>query len=441
MAERGFRRGVIGLHAFLGATMPVLALHAGSLQDRIDTAEPGAAVVVEGGRFEEDLVLRNPVTLIGLDDPEIRGTGQGHVIHVLAPDVRIEGFSIAHSGDNLSADHAAIFIEADRVVVAHNRISDALHGVYVKQADSCRIEGNRIRGKTEKFVPLRDVMREGIRPVSAELCAVPIGRNQRGNGIHLWNSAGILVEGNRITGTRDGIYFSFTDRSVVRRNGVADTRYGLHYMYSDENVFEGNRFEENAAGAALMYSRSLLVRDNHFTGNQGHRAYGVLMQSVDDSIVRENRITRNTVGLFLENANGNAFAENRIESNYIAARMTASSAGNRFTRNVLGENLHNVEFDQEPALNHWASAEGVGNRWSGTTPVDLNRDGVGEFPHFETDLLGGMRRSFPAIGLLSGSAATAIIRFMEQKTRLPGVPSLVDPAPLTADPQGDGGES
>src|SRR5690606_5719951 len=137
--------------------------------------------------------------------------------------------------------------------------------------------------------------------------AVDLDVNQRGNGIHLWNSSANQLERNHISDTRDGIYFSFSDRAIVRGNFVERVRYGLHYMYSDENVFESNRFAGNAAGAALMYSKSLFIRDNVFANNRGRRAYGLLLQSLDNSTFRDNELRQNTVGIYLENCNANVF--------------------------------------------------------------------------------------------------------------------------------------
>ena len=79
------------------------------------------------------------------------------------------------------------------------------------------------------------------------------------------------------------MYFSFVDRSQVRDNDIEGVRYGLHYMYSDENLFERNVFRNNAAGAALMSSHDIVLRRNRFLANRGHRSYGVLLQTVENS--------------------------------------------------------------------------------------------------------------------------------------------------------------
>ncbi len=426
------RRNARALVLLLAAAAPPASCAAvESLQARVNAAEAGSILRIGPGMHDGPLIIDRALTLLGNGDAVIDGGGAGHVVRILADNVRLEGLTIRGSGAGLSEDHAGVMVEGSNAVIVDNRISECLHGIYVKQADGTRIENNVIRGKTTRVVPIEDVMVKGFRPVSAELCRVPLGPNQRGNGIHLWNTSNNLVTGNRIRDTRDGIYFSFADRSIVRDNRVESARYGLHYMYSDSNVFERNVFRNNAAGAAMMYSTGLVVRRNAFLVNRGHRAYGLLVQSVDDTLVTDNRIERNTVGVYLENSNRNRFRGNRITRNYLGVRLTLSSERNVITRNRFQANLHNVEFDRESTSNRWASEGGIGNFWAGVRTVDLNGDGVGEFPHHETDLLGGVRREFPAVGLLSGSPGLALLRFAEQRLKLPGIPSLTDPGPLT----------
>lgn len=401
------------------------------LQQRIDEAQPGDTIVVDGGRHQGALRIEKPITLKGDGNPAIIGDRSGHVIHALASDIAIEGFTIRNSGSNLSQDHAGIMAEGDRARIANNRFEDCLHGIYLKRSSGGTVEGNRIVGKSVKLVPIEDVLSADARPIpGSNLCAVNLDVNQRGNGIHLWSSSGNQLIDNEISNTRDGIYFSFSDRTTVRGNLVRRVRYGLHYMYSDENVFESNRFEENAAGAALMYSHSLFVRNNAFLNNRGRRAYGLLLQSLDDSTFIGNRLDQNTVGIYLENSNRNRFLRNRIQANYIGVRLTASSQDNGFDANRFVRNLHSVELDRASSANDWAP-DGSGNFWSEARPIDLDADQVSEFAHRESDLLGPLRRKFPAVGLLSQTPALQLLSFVHSRSPLPGVPAITDPAPLT----------
>ncbi len=414
--------------ALIAAALAIAA-RAGELQQRVEAAAPGSVLTVEAGTYEGPLIIGKPLTLSGRGFPRIDGGGAGNVISIRAANVTVRGFVIANSGTNLTKDNAAIHVSGDHALITGNRIVDSLHGVYLKKVSGCRVAGNTITGKTTLPPPVKPAS-ETIVADSAELCAMPLNINSRGNGIHLWNCEENVIEDNTITETRDGIYFSFSNNTQVRRNTIRGVRYGLHYMYSDNNTFEGNVFTDNAAGAAIMYSKGLLVRDNDFSANRGFRAYGMLLNSVDATRIEGNRIVGNTVGVYMENSNANTLLGNEIVANYIGLRFTASSDANRFSRNVFAGNMHSVELAGQSGSNRWSIA-GVGNRWEGSEPLDLDRDGIGDLPHREPDLLGNLRRPFPLAGLLSGSPALGLLRFAHERVALPGIQAVEDAAPLT----------
>ena len=329
------------------------------LRDRIAAARPGDVIDVPPGEHRGPFVIAQSVHLRGHQRAILRGDGRSHVVSVRAPNVVIEGFEIRDSGLDLSKDHAAVHVTAPGVVVRDNRIAESLHGVYVRQADRARIERNVITGKSHTLEPVNPFTSRPA-PGGGELCEVALVQDRRGNGIHIWNSVGHLVAGNVIRDTRDGIYFSFADQSDVRDNDIAGVRYGLHYMYSDDNRFEGNRFRDSAAGAALMYSKGITLRGNAFTGNRNHRAHGLLMYSVDETDILENRIVGNTMGLFIEHSQGNRITGNTVTNNHVGVHISNSSDGNTFAGNVFTGNLHPVETSGTNMRNQWA-VDGRGN--------------------------------------------------------------------------------
>ena len=391
-------------------------------------AAEGATIDVPAGLYRGPITLDRPVRLRAIGAAHLRGDGQAHTVAIRAADVTLDGFEISGSGLDLGKDHAAVHVTGLRAVIVNNTIHDALHGVYVRQADGARIEGNTITG-TRTTVRAVDPFTSRPGPAEGELCEVELNQNRRGNGIHVWNSAHHLIARNTIRYTRDGVYFSFVDRTEVRDNDVEGVRYGLHYMYSDGNAFDGNVFRDNAAGAALMSSKDIVLRRNQFLANQSHRSYGVLLQTVEGSTLQENLIAGNTVGVFFESGHGNRLLANQIERNHIGIHVSDSSDGNQFAGNRFLGNLHTVETAGRNLTSRWA-VDGRGNYWDGAVTVDFNRDGVADLPHRELDLFGTLRRELPAVGLLAGSPAERLLRFVHARLALPGLPGVVDPAPL-----------
>lgn len=400
-----------------------------SLVARIAAAAPGAVVVVSGGDHRGPFVIDKPLRLHGQGGATLRGDGLTHVVAVRAADVEVTGFVIRGSGRRLADDHAAIHVTGSRAWIHGNQIVDTLHGIYVRKADDCRIENNVILGDGTRG-RASDPIVKALKPGENELCDIENIADRRGNGIHLWSSVGHRISGNTIRGTRDGIYFSFADRTHVQGNRISEVRYGLHYMYSDENVFEDNVFSENSAGAALMSSQGLVLRGNRFIANRSHRAYGLLLHTVEHTVIEDNEIAGNTLGLFMENGNGNTVRGNRIAANYVGLRASDSTADSRFFENAFGGNIHPVETSGANAANAW-SVGGRGNHWEGAVSLDLNRDGIADVAHRETDLFGPWRRSFPVIGLLSASPGERLLRFIHSRLAIPGVPGINDPRPLT----------
>lgn len=400
------------------------------LRSALAAAPVGGVIDVPPGEYRGTLDITRPVHLRGGGRATLRGDGTTHVLSVQADDVTIEGFAIRESGQDLAKDHAAIHTTGARTVVLRNDIRESLHGVYVRGAPGARIEGNTIVGRAVVLEPV-DPTLSGAGPDGAELCEVTLDQSRRGNGIHIWNSQGHVIAANVIRDTRDGVYFSFVDNSEVRENEITGVRYGLHYMYSDGNRFARNVFRDNAAGAALMNSSDIELRDNRFVANRGHRAYGLLLQTVERTRIVGNEIAGNTMGLFTENGHANVVEGNRIAGNYVGVHVSDSSDANVFSENQFIGNVHAVETSGRNHSNQWSHA-GRGNYWENAARTDLDRDGIGDLVHRELDLFGDLRRPMPAIGLLSGGPGERLLRFVHARIGLPGLSGVVDDAPLVS---------
>jgi nitrous oxidase accessory protein len=421
------------LLAFFGAQSACAADTTVSLRERIARATAGDTLEVPGGIHQGPFVIDKPLRLLAKRDAVLEGSGKGHVVEIRASDVELAGFVIRRSGANLSEDDAGIFVRGARAWIHDNTLVDTLHGIYLYAAQSCRLERNVIRGRAGSQA-IADPLTEGLKLSPQEMCSVTLLQDQRGNGIHIWNCSKHRIVENDIRGTRDGIYFQFCHDARIERNVIQDVRYGLHYMYSDNNVFEGNFFTRNAAGSAIMYSNGITLRGNRFEANRSHRAYGLLMHTVERTRVEDNTINGNTVGVYLENSTANTFRGNRFTSNYIGLRLAESSDENEFVGNVLESNVHAVETGGRNQTNRFAT-EGRGNYWDEALKLDLDRNGVADLPHRETDLFGAWRRMFPQIGLLSGSPGERAIRFLHTRVHVPGIPGVTDPMPLTNVPE------
>ncbi len=420
---------------FLLGVGPALAQP--SLQTRINAAAPGDTIVVDGGTHEGPFAIDTSLVLLGQNGAHLKGDETTHVVTVAASDVTVDGFRITGSGKELGQDHAGIMVQAPRITIRDNHLSDVLHGVYVKGKDRAVIVENRIEGPptvTRQVTADEARWHEGCSvPSSGGTCEVPLVPAQRGNGIHLWSSAKNTVTHNTVHHTRDGVYFSHTDHTYAAHNTIHDVRYGLHFMYSDDNVFEHNRFTDNASGSALMYSEGLTVRHNDFHSNRSQRGYGLLLQTMDESHFADNRLTQNGTGLYLENSTRNTFEDNVLAANYRGLRFTGSSMENRFSRNVIRGNLNTATVSGASETNRW-SIDGVGNYWGPRGLLDLNADGISELPYRTVDLLGGRRDEFAYVDLLAASPGLTLLEEALRRVSSLNVATITDEAPLLQPP-------
>jgi nitrous oxidase accessory protein len=109
----------------------------------------------------------------------------------------------------------------------------------------------------------------------------------------------------------------------------------------------------------------------------------------------------------------------------------SNSDGNRFSENIFARNLHPVETGGSDLSDTRWNVNGVGNLWDDALELDLDRNGINDLPHRELDLLGILRRDFPAIAFLSDSPAIKLLRFAHQRAALPGSNVIEDRASLT----------
>ncbi|MBP1932454.1 nitrous oxide reductase family maturation protein NosD [Ammoniphilus resinae] len=331
-----------------------------SLQDQIDHTPEGATLEVGAMSFEGNLVIRKAIHLKGAgpDQTFINGDGTGNVITIEAPGVHLENMSVRNSSfnRNSSEEYAAIKIRSNQNIVEDIRITDSYHGVYLSQAHDNVVRRVTVTGRG-----------------SGEIAG-------QGNGIMVYYSNKNQIQENQISDTRDGIFFDYSNENEVTGNDITQTRYGLHYMYSDRNRLTKNKFHSNIGGAAIMHSRGTILEDNQFSLNQGSRAFGVLLQSCDDTQVTGNQFFQNGRGMVIDQSQRNHIEANMIFHNQIGIELWASSMEQVFARNRFVKNTSPVITIGGLSNNRWSENQ-KGNYWGQEFPLaDLDQNGIGDSP-------------------------------------------------------------
>lgn len=381
-----------------------LGRDAPDLETAVRAARNGDVIEVPDGRFAGAARIDKSVTIRGRGGV-LDGGGTGSVLVLEAPDVRIEGLTVTNSGNDVGESDACIYLapSARDAIVRGNELVDCAFGIWVHQTRGARLEDNRIVGRAQ------------LRPTD------------RGNGIHLFDAAGLVVRGNRIEGARDGIYISATENSSIENNTTSNQRFGIHYMYSWDNTLRGNTSHDNVVGFALMESQHLVVEDNAAFGNERN---GLLFRDVRFSKIRGNRLERNGNGIFFYSSTENEITGNRIADNEMGIKIWAGTRRNVIEDNEIVGNRQQVFYvgaeDQT-----WGSS-GRGNRWGDYLGWDQDGDGVGDRPHRAGGFGAMLIHKYPASVLLLRSPALEMLSHLAEGFPMLRTPTIVDVAPLVA---------
>lgn len=368
---------------------------------------PGGRILVRAGTYREPMiVVDRPVEIVGADWPVFDGGGTHGILTVRADRVTIRGLELGNVGASFTEDRAAIRVEGTRqCAIDSNRISAAFFGIYLSRVGDCRVSGNMIRGSAA-------------------------GQLGNANAIHLYASRDVTVEGNRVSGHRDGIYLEFARRVAVRNNrSSGNTRYGLHFMFSDSCEYRGNTFSSNGAGVAVMYTRNVTIEDNRFEQSRGPASYGLLLKDISDSRVARNQFRRNTTGILLEGSDRLDVTDNEFRGNGWALRIMADAGDDRFTGNRFEGNSFDVATG--------GRAEGARfsrNYWDHYAGYDLDRDGYGDVPYRPVRLFSLVVGQHEAAVILLRSFFMEFLDTAERVLPVLTPETLMDPRPLMRPP-------
>lgn len=364
------------LGALLSAAPSVANAQASSLQARLDAAPRGSTVVVDGGVHRGGIVIRGPLTVVGINAPVIDGLGTGSVVAIEGDEVTFRGFTVRNSGRQVTEEAAGIKASGHRHRIENNYVHDVYFGIHITAGDAHLVQENRIEPGE----------RHGARP---------------GHGISVWHARDTRLLRNRIADARDGVYLSFTEGVIADGNVVTRCRYGLHSMYSQRASFADNSLTGNLLGAALMMSDRLVLRGNRIEQHrEGSAAYGVLLKDIGNLMAEDNVILANRVGVYAEGVptqpNSEAvFARNVIAGNEVGLALQSNAAltvtGNRITDNLT--DVRPLGRQLSPSM-RW-SRHGRGNVWGQYRGYDADRDGIGDVPHRVEDAMDALMRRNP----------------------------------------------
>ena len=377
-----------------------------SITEAVANAASGDTIEVGKGIYKVyDILIDKPLTIIGEDKPLIDMDVKGYGIIIKSDSVTVKGLHFTNVGKSYTQDFAAIYISrSENFSIEDNLLEKVSFGILVEKSHHGLIRNN-------------EVSSEATNEASA------------GNGIHLWHSSNVRIEGNELYHLRDGIYFEFVTESIVLDNYSHDNiRYGLHFMFSNNDEYHDNTFTENGAGVAVMFSKFIKMTNNHFYKNWGAASYGILLKEIYDAEIRNNLIEENTVGVHIEGSTRIQYLDNRFIGNGWAVKVRGACYTNVFKRNSFLYNSFDVSYNSKLNDNSFEN-----NYWSNYTGYDLDKDGVGDVPFRPVKLFSYVVNKTPESIVLLRSLFIDIIDFSEKVSPVFTPDNLMDAKPAMKD--------
>jgi nitrous oxidase accessory protein len=253
--------------------------------------------------------------------------------------------------------------------------------------------------------------------------------NNRGNGIHAWNNVGVTIEGNQVTGGRDGIFMQLGSDNIISGNTFEHLRFAVHFMYSKRGAIADNVSIGNHIGYALMYSDNLKV-----TGNVSvkDRDEGLALNSTHKGEISDNYVYANGGRcLFMYLSIRNVLRGNRFEGCDIGVHVTGSDD------NVIVDNAfigNHIQMRYAGTKVYEWSQNGRGNYWSDNSAFDLDGDGIADTAYRPNNVVDWIIWRYPLAKLLLSSPAMELLRAAQEQfpALYPG--GVVDSYPLMSPP-------
>lgn len=385
-----------------GEAKTIVLKSGASIQEAIDKSNHGDTLLLETGYYTgNDLTIRKPLSVIGINYPVIDGQNQGNIFLVASEKVQLKGLKIINTGKSNIDDSAGMkFFDSSDCLIEDNKFFNTYFALHFSNSNNLTIRNNELVSVAEK-------------------------EYETGNGIHLWKCKDSLIEKNQISGHRDGIYLEFVTNTISQENLVMDNkRYGLHFMFSHDNSYIKNTFRKNGAGVAVMYTRNVLMQENIFEQNEGESSYGILLKDITDSRVIGNTFRKNSIGIYMEGSSRTVFEQNTFSQNGWALKLMASCDQNTFSKNNFMGNSFDISTNGNLVLNTLQN-----NYWDRYEGYDLNKDKTGDIPYRPISLFSVIVEKIPGAIMLWRSFLITLLDRMEKI--LPSITpeNMIDPSP------------
>ena len=312
-------------------------------------------MVVCPGTYTEDVVISQPLKLVGLDGATIHG----------APTNTIMCEQLGPGGPGSAPCLAAVTIKSSDVKVSGFTVTGAVgEGILATGSlaghsiSDVQITGNHVTGNDVGGLP-------GGNPSGYPQCEASGGvPGDCGEGIHLMGVYDSVVTGNYDSGNSGGVLltdeFGPTHDNLIAKNVIKNNLFDCGVTVPGHNPFALDANGDRQPNVAGDYNN--VIADNVITGNgvKGEGAGVIFANASAGSASYDNLVIHNYIA-------GNGLGGVTLHAHPIAPGTFEDLNGNNVIKNTIGQN--NLDPDTDPGPN--APMSTVGVLVYGAVPVSI----------------------------------------------------------------------
>ncbi len=381
-------------------------LFSNTLQNAIDQAKAGSTIKLQNGIYTGNLNITKSLTIIAIeDDVVIKGTGIGDVITINSNNVILDNLTITNSGMRMENLDSAILIENSKnCQILNCKIIDNLYGINLKIVDSSIFANNYIKSKDNDI-------------------------SLKGDAFKIWYGSNCIIKDNIIESSRDTT-LTYSHNNIMKNNKFFYNRYGTQISLSKNNILIDNIYKYNSVGLVLMGAMDSKINKNKILSSRGAAGMGVVVKGGLNLTFKENKISFNTHGFYIDTKEEEEGMQRYIKYNEIsynkeALHFHAAIKNNTIIGNKIFGNIEDVAKDVRGNFTHKNSIEY--NYWDRYTGFDTNGDNVGDTTHKNMQYSAQLWHYNKKVKFFYGSPVMSMIDF------LANLAPFVDPVLLLED--------
>lgn len=367
-----------------------------SVQTLIDNAQAGSIVQLENKTYEGPIVISKPITLKGTEGTKIVSDEDGIIVQNVR-DVQIDSVQI-------EAKKIPLFVtKSENIHVSNMNIRLHNEGVKISDSSQLFISNLQVLGTKEGHF------------------------SEKPNGLNIFTSKAVELDGVHVENVQDGIYFETVDGASVKNSYGAKGRYGVHFMYSDNIEITNSHMENNITGFAIMVVKNAKVSGNIVEKQLSLNSNGMYLYDAENVQINNNLVKENTIGLLWNKIRTVSIAGNTFQSNGTVFQsvqaIDVSVSGNEFFGNILTARSDNNGFLL--TNNYYDDYEGY----------DLDDDGFGDTVYQSFTTFGQWMVRKPVYQYYVESPSVVLINSLDRKLGVSEDGLLVDEHPVVESPQ------